>query len=469
MRGSPISKLHVEELYEIVQQYRTLCAIRGRNPHEWVKVARVCRLWREVVFGSPSLWTEIRAERYKSVEPMLSRSMQAPLDVSCARAPQRQAEEAYRLICKDLHRVRQLQLVVPHQFAQQFLQACKSTTAPELALIDVRLNRDDVPEVEGGGILGGHSAPRLQSFRLASHRGIVWKSLFLPTALRNLSVIQWNRRPRQVTELLSVLETLPNLETLHLEGVLPSDTTNPEIHSKPITLPIFSLSLVGTPTRCAAFLTHVRLPQARTIQLDSVVTNDRGLGDLSAVLNARLTDTRPTPHIQSLFFDESHGENFITRLCLSSSIPPQPATASPPSTAPERTLRLTLRHARHGDTVPAFVRALPLTSASHLHVRAGPHMASVIAHEGSPAAWDTAFGRMRAVQTLVLEGHGTHVVPYVLPDGAYSAAEQRAMRSDAGDCQVQTGRERVKERIAVERLFPALRRVSANERMLLAT
>ena len=449
-----ISKLPEELLYQIFWQYRELC--RKKGSMEWARVARVCHTWRDVAIKSTNLWNEVPIHNLKRVQELLSRSGQAPLVISSSKNSRGQDHKdhsiAFELVCEELYRVRELELTVPAILFPLLLEARKKSSARELTYIDLTID-GSVREISADNLLGSTGAPNLRSFKFASHGGVSWKSLAtsLPNTLQELSITHTNRVPRRITELLVVLKSFPTLVSLHLDGVLPVASLD---DPPPITLlSLTSISLCGTPVRSAAFLKHVRLPRVRSMQLRSVVTSPTGLGDLAPILADRINDAGSPSDFVSFSYNERtsvYDTDIRAWTTLGKSAHNLQSGA--------RDFRMFITHQKHGETLPAFVSALPFRSVQSLYVFPGSRENSVVRHEDEQANWRTTFGNMKAVRTLNLHSRRKHILPFVLADDEYPRHEliELGMISLR---QGQLAKERMKERIAMAMLagfFPHL-------------
>lgn len=457
--SKPVAKLPDEILYQIFQQYKALCRACGERFLRWSRVARVCHAWREVALGSTYLWNEVPLHNLKRVQELLVRSGTSPLIVSSSMRPRQETADYHRaveLVCKELSRVRELQLVLPPSLFRIFLEARMTASAVDLIYFDLTVG-GYVDEIAASELLGSVGTPHLRHFAFSSHGGISWESLAarLPSTLQELSITHSNRIPRRITEILAVLKGLPSLKSLHLEGVLPTATRDRPL--PPLTLSSLTfISLCGTPVRCAAFLRHVRFPGVRTMQLKSVVTSPTALDELAPILTDRICDGGSPKEFVNFNYDEL-ANAYETRIHAWTAT--ENVTRLTPGTV--RQFRVILIHEKYGTTLPAFVHALPLASIKTLYVSPGSRENSVVRYEDEQANWRTTFGNMTAVEMLHLNSRRKHVLPFVFADEQYPPHEYMQL---AKVCfrKGQAAKEDMKVKMALRMLsnfFPSLKRL----------
>ncbi|KAF5325421.1 hypothetical protein D9619_010027 [Psilocybe cf. subviscida] len=76
---APVTKLPDEILFQIFVIFQDSIDLQHR---QWQQIAHVCRYWRHVAVGSPSLWTRLHNPPHALTQLMLERSKNAPLDVA---------------------------------------------------------------------------------------------------------------------------------------------------------------------------------------------------------------------------------------------------------------------------------------------------------------------------------------------------------------------------------------------------
>lgn len=417
--GLPVARLADDVLLDIFKKYRAFCfgdctlffdhmhgARRQLSRYAWLHVSRVCYHWRTIVVKAPSMWNEI----YLSWDPrhvkhMLTRSAQVPLVI---RADQGlpQAAALVPLLMPELHRMRHLELTVPEPLVEAFLQACGTSSAPNLTLLRLGFlgthrcwdgpyhDEDSKTEIQASGILTKARAPNLRSFSLVSSSGISIRSISLPRTLQELTLVQHARRPRQTAELFSVLATLPNLRFLHLERLLPVE---PPMSPVRLTLPaLVSLSLEDSLPCFAYFLGSVRTPVIRQVTLNSVngAPESSILPKLANVLRARLHDGGTEPIFSNFEYGESSLTNFI-RLELHSYA----------GDDIDRSLTVKFEYcAEDACLIPAFVGSLPLGAVTMCEVSLNnKHPSMVERPDDNYAAWRTSFCSLKLLEDLMID------------------------------------------------------------------
>ncbi|KAF9238631.1 hypothetical protein BU15DRAFT_75083 [Melanogaster broomeanus] len=193
----PVSRLPGEILATIFlyqaysfYQYRQYFSTWGAPP--WANVSYVCRYWRDVALGCPSLWSFLIVSSPRWTEELLSRSKTVPLRIRSFPAPPFQPS--------------------PGAFSKLL--------APALLLHTLRLRMSGLGEdAVCPDTLFNRETPALRTLELY-HCRIPWSSpIFTALSTLRLRNIDWSSRPT-MTELLAMLRHMPALAHLHLENAL---------------------------------------------------------------------------------------------------------------------------------------------------------------------------------------------------------------------------------------------------------
>ncbi|TEB25925.1 hypothetical protein FA13DRAFT_1796022 [Coprinellus micaceus] len=207
---SPVNALPIELLSRIFALNAAIVmeAVSGapqrKRSLERIRIAHVCRHWREVALGSAELWSNILFTRRKIAELMLKRSNSAPLTIAL-----RQVDTHCSLF---------------------YFMLLLTTTFPVLEKLNLRFKdpihkanpeRPDLPE----GLLGG-SPPALKHLEIFEFCIPKYDMLPLVPTLTHLQIGSNHSMPTRppIKALLKALKELPLLHTLVLANYVPSDT-----------------------------------------------------------------------------------------------------------------------------------------------------------------------------------------------------------------------------------------------------
>jgi hypothetical protein len=276
----------------------------------WIRSATaVCGHWRAIALECPDLWSIIVCSKPNWVGEMLKRSKMAPLTIKTDdryRYPTHKQLDAVRLALQHISRITKLRLTLP---GDNLVQLMNSIDQPALLLRSLYLSSTDdfyenermLPETLFVG--GGHYLHRLELINCS----IPWRS----PLLRGLIHFKFNKTyglaQIAATQLLEVLENMPLLETLDLEGLLPilSRDTNRAVHLSHLT----SLRLAFPAPEGARFLNHLSFPASTPL-----------------VLHCRLHTANDRDHLTvcdavSSVWNGNDGSKLLRHLLISTSIP----------------------------------------------------------------------------------------------------------------------------------------------------
>ena len=272
----------------------------------WVRVSYVCRHWRMVALGCPTLWTYVFFFSRRWMTMLLQRSQIAPLRVRLDLIDSdgnRRSSPMLEMLLEHLPRMEEFHIrglsadVAPKIIsklivAAPLLQSIHITglfnNLRPLASLDVSLLT--LP------VAFSRTTPKLRSLDL-SRLDIAWNSLALTeiTSLRLSSV----PRPHTMQQLSSILSQMPHLTNLELEDVLPQvPSPFQDALTEKITLPyLLRLSIMAPIPDTVHFLSHVHVPLNSEIRLKCVFGGHASLSQLLSYVQKRLS-----PHE-----DESEG------------------------------------------------------------------------------------------------------------------------------------------------------------------
>lgn len=150
------------------------------TPHEWFPTIQICRHWRRVSVGSPSLWTYIHSSSPALVPLMLQRSKKAPLDVSFSGTP--------ITILHEIERIRILDLTAPRGVleASQAMLMHLGREATLLEELTIRGDHNDRPIFTPDAFRPTRTLRKLSLMSVQYH----WDSLRFP----NLTHLTLNGR-----------------------------------------------------------------------------------------------------------------------------------------------------------------------------------------------------------------------------------------------------------------------------------
>ncbi|KAI0089480.1 hypothetical protein BDY19DRAFT_1056499 [Irpex rosettiformis] len=250
----PILRLPNELLAEISVQFCLLKAafnvplepqeVLPTNPYHWILISHICRRWRQAVLATPFVWATIVLPCNTAwIQILLNRSGQVPLTVieDVAAVPTDEIQHGKDLVLQEIHRIRDLQIVVDLPAAYNLLAAFTSPNigAPLLNALDIKLSRNVEYPAEPVSVLPEDSLPRLRhvTFRhdfdearygsdLGPIPGLDLTRQLLRPSLTSLHLYSLTT-PLSADVCLEILESLSNLEDLILGEVLTVSTATP--------------------------------------------------------------------------------------------------------------------------------------------------------------------------------------------------------------------------------------------------
>ncbi|KAJ7202646.1 hypothetical protein GGX14DRAFT_463123 [Mycena pura] len=267
---APISSLPNELLSRIL----TIYAVESDSLFDlkWTKIMYVCRHWHALALAAQPLWAFISLDRngISRVLRQISHSGVSPLTIQIAHLV---FDIAFYIgiILTESERIYSLEVAGEAQHVYDFIGRIQNHSLPILSslILDLSYKREELPD-------GFVQALPYIIFdgRLRSLRELSLKAVAFPWRLvSNLEVLcmtdsldSSSSTPSTLGDLLSVLESCPQLHTLKLDSVIP--TPIPDMHCSPVDLPFLAvLHLRGSIPFCTALLNHILLPATSTLEV----------------------------------------------------------------------------------------------------------------------------------------------------------------------------------------------------------
>ncbi|TFK39789.1 hypothetical protein BDQ12DRAFT_628705 [Crucibulum laeve] len=379
------------------------------SPYNWIIVTQICRHWRAVGLSCPELWSNIVMSRPRWVGEMVRRSKMAAISVNAdVKYLPPKMVEALHLVLGQIPRTRELSLTsVQKSVIDRFLGEL-SNPAPILECLVLAALRNDygmdenlvIPE----NLLQG-DAPRLRSLDL-SFCDIKWNSPLLKglTSLR-INHTSVDARP-SMSELLDVMEQLPDLQKLDLSQCLPltGDNAPTGAPDRIISLSYLSLlSVSATVPESENFLRRIALPPNTTVKLvckATAATNNKFSGILSIFASAKRLPSNGNAHprlpIRSLQISCRHSSAVLVKAW--------PDVISDISSVRPAPIDLTLHAFDSTKTYSILAdiyQTLPLEQLRILCVNDANF-------DFDAESWVKTFGRLRHLDTIQISGYSTH-------------------------------------------------------------
>ncbi|KAF8492751.1 hypothetical protein F5888DRAFT_1927417 [Russula emetica] len=285
---APISRLPPETLATIFAFLSASAWYESAVHLEWIRVAHVCRRWREAALDHPRFWSHINFTKLTSagMAEILARAKMAPLhleaDVSIWRTAKVEAFE--RQLEAHISHTRHLSLSGSLQTA--FARLLSSAPTLESLSLSHKSLMYGLPPATIPDNLLNRTAPNLTSLELEKC-DIGWKSPLLK-GLRNLQILDISTKARpKLEDWLDALNEMPKLQTLFLKFATPlAPLASPLISEPSRTIALPSLThfrIHAFAKDCALALAHLLLPTLTWLHVD-VKSHDREGEDVRLVI-----------------------------------------------------------------------------------------------------------------------------------------------------------------------------------------
>ena len=274
---SPISSLPAEVIAAIF----LLARLPGSQGQPDIRVAHVCRRWREIVLDHPLFWNHINITGVgpAGVAEMLARAKMAPLYLE-ATIPGYHTyrwEDAgivafQKILQAHVSHIYRLRISAKSSHLQRALEGLTSPapTLEHLSLsFEKELGYEEPPlPVSIPDTLFDSTTPKL-SFLELSNCDISWKSPLLK-GLNHLETIRLSEIARpSLTDWLDTLDEMPQLKKLLIHSASPSAALFPFSHAeRTVTLPsLVHLDISAPWCDCGLALGHLVLPSLTSLRV----------------------------------------------------------------------------------------------------------------------------------------------------------------------------------------------------------
>lgn len=412
---APISRLPPEMLSKIF----TFCASIGQtdyascNTLSWIKVSHICHHWRAVALECPSLWSCLVFSRPKWAEEMLKRSKMAPLVIKANLTYMTpKMVEAVQSALEHISRTRELHITASTATIEKLLTTIcgNANHLQSFCLSNPQHNHYTFNEsyILPDDIFNGVT-PHLKRLELIKCN-LRWSSPLL-SGLTHLKIHDTDPyfHPT-ITELISVLEKMPKLETLDLQNSLPSlpdaVTAAPSVE-RVIDLPHLSyIRIDSSVLECANVLNHLSFPTTTSIHLTCLATETTD-NDFSSIFptfsNMRGSSTSKQGSgkpLRSLYVQNTSG-GIRVQAWTSAGGRRDPSRTL--SSQPRIDLGLTWRKQGQNkaeQVMTAVCKALPLAHLTSLHMC---HLDGI-----GKDVWLNTFGALPKLRNVRVQGNSVH-------------------------------------------------------------
>ncbi|KAH9041371.1 hypothetical protein EDB85DRAFT_2286339 [Lactarius pseudohatsudake] len=308
---SPISSLPTEVITTIFSFLHipvTLSAFapggqpKRRERLAWLRVAHVCRQWRETVLNQPLLWSHVDFTIFSSAgaAEILSRAKRVPLHLQ-AKVPWNLWDDArFGTFQKELQdrvsHISRLAISAEHIHLRRILKGL-ILPAPTLELLSLsgdpeEYNDSGVGQAVVPDTLFDSSTPRLSCLEICDC-GINWDSPLLGLrGLKHLDIRTSFERP-SLSVWLDALDQMSQLKTLTLHWaspIAPLGASIPSDVERNITLPSLTLlDMSSTVGDCGLALSHLILPALTSLCLTAESCRQDG-SDVQEILPVVCTE-----------------------------------------------------------------------------------------------------------------------------------------------------------------------------------
>ncbi|KAI9060790.1 hypothetical protein FKP32DRAFT_1595112 [Trametes sanguinea] len=144
---TPIDQLPPQVLLEVFAYVKDF-DWSADNHKPWYRLLWVCRWWRQLVTGTPTLWNHVDISSYMKrdlVEACLTYSKQAPLDIEITGTSTAQNAWIVDRVLPHIHRIRRLHVCGMKEAADEALKTLLGKTMPVLEGLAVSFKSDTRP------------------------------------------------------------------------------------------------------------------------------------------------------------------------------------------------------------------------------------------------------------------------------------------------------------------------------------
>ncbi|KAH7923980.1 hypothetical protein BV22DRAFT_1035737 [Leucogyrophana mollusca] len=266
---APISSLPPELLAAIFVECVNSYHSQPTSFHMWIRVAHVCRHWRDVALACPALWNHLVFGDPAVTEIMITRSKLVPLVIRSDFVTSLNYD-GVQVALRHTARAKDLHLVATEDSLRRLLNDIKEP-APLLESLSLKIPRSHtfftleaykIPEAFLGGM-----TPRLRKLVLYKCE-LAWDSPILGNLIHlDISGTVSSGSPT-LAQVLAALARMQALESLSLADIIPLLPMPPVSYHKPVALSrLRHISLKGEADRCAQLLAHLTYPRAVILKL----------------------------------------------------------------------------------------------------------------------------------------------------------------------------------------------------------
>jgi hypothetical protein len=283
---APISRLPPETLATIFV-FLSASAWDERPVHlKWIRVAHVCRRWREAALNHPRFWSHVNVTKLTpaGMAEILARAKMAPLHLGADfRWMDAQFVAFERQVEVHISHTRHLRVSISGDFESALARL--SSPAPILESLSLS-QKNTWPPATIPDNLFSCTAPNLKRLEL-ENCDISWKSPLLK-GLRNLQILNISTKAKpKLEDWLDSLNEMPGVKTLFLQFATPLAPLASPFISEPsriITLPSLTYFRIHAFAKdCALALAHLLLPALTSLHVD-VKSQDREGEDVRLVI-----------------------------------------------------------------------------------------------------------------------------------------------------------------------------------------
>jgi hypothetical protein len=280
----------------------------------WLRIAHVCRHWREIALNQPLLWSHVDFTSVSSAGAVeiLARAKTVPLHLEAKVPFGRWDDSRFRIFRKELRahasHIRHLDLSFePTQLSKTLNRLILPAPTLEYLFISCQANQNGIMDSQARvsipDTLFDGFAPRLSSLELRNC-GIKWTSPLL-RGLEHLHIHIPYQKP-SLSVWLDALDEMPQLKTLTLDSASPvsPSASLPSNIERTVTLPSLTLFRIDSDvSECGLALAHLILPALITlcVKAESDFEDASDLLEILPYLTRHTHELHHTQPLQSVF------------------------------------------------------------------------------------------------------------------------------------------------------------------------